>query len=190
MSNNNTLKTPQEDTLRGTGLGSMGWTEGGKQMKNVKRLMKTFDDTVINKSSKKHRIEVTCDTCKKTFKTTNGKLPKHKGDWYSNFYRRTFDPKDTSVKPVQYCDGKIQQKEQTSKTFIIKDIEFVSGDVVLYSALARKTAFSVLKVTTFTDTIKNFKLEKGFWKGEMVDTVYFESGKSIHVKDIIDIIKD
>ena len=109
----------------------MGYTESGKAVKNVKRLMATFSDEHPSTGSyKTHRKTVECTRCGKTFKTNNGNLPKHKmSDWRWSGWGRKND--DGTVSAPKYCDGDIVINESLDSV-MIEDIQYNSGDKVLY----------------------------------------------------------
>lgn len=110
-----TIKTPKEDTLRGTGYGSLGWTEGGRMYKTAKRMEATFDDSDVRIGAKKEgvkKIEVFCSCCKASFKVVEGKgLPKH--------------IRTTSTNVPVYEDGKFV------KYNVVKESFECTGEVVV-----------------------------------------------------------
>lgn len=84
------LKTPKEDSLRGTGVNKMGWSEGGRMHSTVKRLMKSFS-TENTPTKRENKKKVTCPICKKEFLTNNpNKVPDHKRRYTSYMCEGSF----------------------------------------------------------------------------------------------------
>ena len=125
-----TIKTPNEDTLRGTGIGSLGWGESSKLHSTAKRLVSTFD-TPVKEKSKKNKIEVVCSKCKNKFKTNNGKLPKHIDPTSWRWSYRRGNEEDTSTPSVKYCVGEIFIETKEVKSIEINNTIFNIGDKVL-----------------------------------------------------------
>lgn len=63
--------------LRGTGINKLGWTEGGKQHNNAKRLLGTTEG-ISNGKDKSKNEKVVCDKCNSYFNIRGEKLPSHK----------------------------------------------------------------------------------------------------------------
>lgn len=193
MKTNKSLKTPDEDSLRGTGFSSMGYTESGKQVKNVKRLMTTFDDTPKTQTSKKNKTEVTCTRCHATFKTTSGKLPKHKGRWNFSFFRRN---DNGTVDPPSYCEGVAVFKKK-QKTIVYKDVTFGVGDAVLYTLQeydpAKKSHEKKLKMVTYDAKIKSIVFTNephgAHYGGYDRYVIKFDNGNEYEISKILDMIK-
>ena len=176
-----TLKTPDDDNIRGTGLGSLDWTSASRMRKNVKRLMQTFDDTEKSKSLK-NKTKVTCSECGKTFKTNNGKLPKHIKITY-NF---------ASTEGVKYCEGVASVNEKV-KSVVINDIEYFIGDNVLYTIYTYDEDHKLCKITV-DSKIKNivYKSTKEYKFSNNYHTTYyitFDDGRTKTIREILDIVK-
>lgn len=183
------LKTPDDDSLRGTGFNSMGWSESAKQVKNVKRLMKTFDDTPKNKTSKKNKIEVTCAKCGNTFKTTSGKLPKHQDRWAFKFQRRNLDG---TVDAPEFCNG-VSVVTEKRETLEYKGDSFKIGDSVLYSVYKRTNKLQELKLLTKDAKIKSITFTNkpsryGFSASERI-IVKFDNDDEYATDNIKDMVK-
>jgi hypothetical protein len=132
---NQKLKIKNEDTLKGTGFGSLGWTESAKMNSTVKRLLGTFADKEIS-GDKKNKIIVQCSECNRTFKTTNGKLPEHRKRHLSWWYRID----DNGAPSPIICNGVIADKitqPKLVKKIVINDITFKVGDKVIYEKLIK-----------------------------------------------------
>jgi hypothetical protein len=130
-----TIKTTNKDNLRGTGIGSLDWSESCKLHSTAKRLVSTFD-TPVKEKSKKNKIEVVCTKCHGKFKTNNGKLPKHIDPTSWRWIYRRGNEEDTSTPSVKYCDGEILLDINKSLRNEVKEIEinnivFNIGDTVL-----------------------------------------------------------
>lgn len=144
---NQKLKIKNEDTLKGTGFASLGWTEGGKMNSTVKRLLGTFQDKEVSSESKnKNKILVKCSACHRTFKTTNGKLPKHQikfGPWSTRI-----DENGTPSRII--CDGVIAKdvKPTNLKNITINGVLFKIGDKVIYEKVIKGSIMCGIKDTT------------------------------------------
>lgn len=152
MKHENKLKTLNEDTLKGTGFNSLGYSESSKQVKNVKRLMSTFDDTPKNEKTFKTKINVTCKKCGQKFKTKDGKLPKHETG-YSYLSQDFVRNDDGTITMSKYCSG-VKLIVTDHKSFIFRDVEFFVGDQVLYNIITFGNVYSTKsKITTKSATI-------------------------------------
>ncbi len=142
---NQKLKIKNEDTLKGTGFGSLGWTESAKMNSTVKRLLGTFSDKEIS-GDKKNKIIVQCSECNRTFKTTNGKLPEHRKRHLSWWYRID----DNGAPSPIICNGVVSNKIKPFKLkkIVINDITFKVGDKVFYEKIIKGSTFCGIKDTT------------------------------------------
>lgn len=167
-----TIKTPNDDTLRGTGIGSLGWGESSKLHSTAKRLVSTFD-TPVKEKSKKNKTEVICDKCHGKFKTNNGKLPKHLDpfSWRWRYIKGTEE--DTSTPSAKYCDGQIA-KEKT----ITKDVKSIEINNVVFK-IGDKVLVEIMDVGNYNYGIANKKTvqERTIQKIAVYEndfTIYFE----------------
>lgn len=178
---NQKLKIKNEDTLKGTGFASLGWTEGGKMNSTVKRLIASFKDKEVSSESKnKNKIIVQCSECHRKFKTSNGKLPEHKKRHLSWWQHRIDD--NGSPSPIT-CNGIIQVENKTTKLkkIVINDVTFKIGDKVLYEKLVKGSKMCGIKDTT--------KLSEGIIDSIIVNQtgtlIYFEQYEGQHGFDYI-----
>jgi hypothetical protein len=135
---NQKLKIKNEDTLKGTGFGSLGWTESAKMNSTVKRLLGTFQEKEVSSESKnKNKTTVTCSECNQKFKTNNGKLPEHNRK-RKRWYELT---NEIGVPSVIKCEGSINDKKppytQRLKRIVIGGVAFKIGDKVLYEIITK-----------------------------------------------------
>jgi hypothetical protein len=135
---NQKLKIKNEDTLKGTGFGSLGWTESGRMNSTVKRLLGTFQEKEVSSESKnKNKTTVQCSVCNQKFKTRNGKLPEH-----NQRRKRWYETKDEVGEPgVIKCEGTINDKKpeytQKVKHIVINGVTYKNGDRVIYEKIIK-----------------------------------------------------
>lgn len=145
-----TIKTPNEDTLRGTGIGSLGWGESSKLHSTAKRLVSTFDTPVKEKSKKK--IEVICSKCKGKFKTNNGKLPKHLDPYAWRWRYIIGTEEDTSTPSAKFCDGEILIETENT----IKEVKSIEINNTIFN-IGDKVLAELIDVGNYNYGIKNKK---------------------------------
>ena len=88
--------------LRGTGINKLGWTEGGKQHSNAKRLLGTTEG-ISNGKDKSKNQKVVCDKCNSFFNIRGEKLPSHKRE----FQKIILNDKGENeiITTTENCDG-------------------------------------------------------------------------------------
>ena len=129
----NTFRNNNEDSLRGTGFGSLSWSEANKQSKNAKRFVGSFDQDVDKNYNivKKKKKEIV------TFKNVTGKLPKHSKSVWSN---------EEQCFKVVLCYGEAKHDNYIISTKNVKkttiDDTIVSiGDTIMYCTKSKSLSY-------------------------------------------------
>ena len=139
----NKLKTTSEDTLKGTGFNSMGWSESSRNVKNAKRMMSTFDDTVVKSTpAKKEKITVYCTKCNSQLKIVKGAKKLHIHNLFTY---------DTNINRYGYVRCLNETYTLKAPKNIFKEVKSVTinnqkiktGDKIVYNAF--KGSYGVVK---------------------------------------------
>lgn len=132
------IKSPHMDSLRGTGVEKLGWTEGNKVIGTVKRLTASFStDSVGSKRSNKQIGK--CPHCQFEFRTNNpDRVPDHQEDkgWYWSMHRNNNDRRICQGAWTQQrepaLDAQIEMQQISVGTGWGKPVEVIQvGDSVL-----------------------------------------------------------
>lgn len=129
MRKKNSIKTPNNDTIRG--IGKLDYTERGKLCSTLKRLESSFEQEVRKIPGKKNIVK--CPGCGKKFKSNSGKIPQH--------YTKRFYLSGTTL-----CTGK---KPFFEKPIIVSKVNVVKingykvekGDSVAFTTFPWKFSF-------------------------------------------------
>lgn len=128
MPQKNHLKTPTEDTLRGTG--KLGWGEHSALHGTMKRLVSTFGDDV-GRTTQRKKKNVTCPGCGQKFRSNSGNVPNHKRRFSHTEECNKRKDWRTPATPI----GKAQ-------SVIINEYEVVKGDIVAFTTYPWTVAFT------------------------------------------------
>ena len=90
--------------LRGTGINKLGWTEGGKQHSNAKRLLGTTEG-ISNGKDKSKNQKVVCDKCNCYFNIRGEKLPSHKREFEELVLNNKGEYEKITM--TENCDGNL-----------------------------------------------------------------------------------